>query len=839
MARRIKPFDDSLQKDRRRSTKNSSTDTSSIDAYRQGIELTMPKHFANGIAKIHDGYNDQSGEHGVPQLVYGQDRPILRDDNSFLDMSKFDPLSRFEPFAFNQPFIASIDPSSGPIVGGTYVSITGSGFFGAMLSVDSVNTPFVFFDDRHIAFTTSAHAGGAVNITTMNPGGSYTAGFTFVGASPIITSLSVVQGDQLGGELVPINGSGFTGTTSVTFAGSAATFLEVGDGLVLARAPAGTAGLADVVITTGTGGASTGGTGLYTYWDPGVLSLTMFNERGNYKLGNPSELTNLCRWTARWPATGRFLDTQSSAAEVPSEDDFSPKFDGANDFIYGNNAGFIDTDVWTDAAGSVIIGWNSPTAAVTTEVPYADPGLITDVGGAVAFATCFSDAGFGVAFFNGAWQNFYLPAPINTENIGVFKWSAGDAHHRVGAGAFTSYPGVGSVSGFIGAGVGLGANYNQTAFYTGHVRFVIAAAYEISDADCDLITTWAQNRHGVSVDGRAEIWYAVSDVFDPSSHDVITLKGRNFTSTNSVYVASSTNTYACTSLVVVDDNTLQITLPTVVAGTYSVIVNNGSGWGSCATDLLEAFTPLSLTSKQIVWRPENAVTAVGPSLVLEVQSIANEGDVIDSSRDLTVTDGTDGSGLPTYQQFSFNGKYSYGNYSIITDEVRNLTTTTYGTDVTFPAAPNALRVYQWVYAGSSSLSSIYWRLGPGGAATLCASMYGSAAALAVNVASTGLNLAIPEDQPVATVCVYSDDATIGATHANTYYSKQHEGTIDITTWAPWQFTRVGGYPGEACRWHLGLTLATDAALADTYALTAEKRKMLKWGNHYYGTAAAS
>ncbi len=95
MARRIRPFDDSFQKDRRRATTNPSTNTSAIDPYRQGVELTKPSHFANGIAKIHDGYNDQTGEHGVPDLVLGQSRPILRDDNSYLEMTKFDPVARF------------------------------------------------------------------------------------------------------------------------------------------------------------------------------------------------------------------------------------------------------------------------------------------------------------------------------------------------------------------------------------------------------------------------------------------------------------------------------------------------------------------------------------------------------------------------------------------------------------------------------------------------------------------------------------------------------------------------------------------------------------------------
>lgn len=101
MARRIRPFDDSLQKDRRRGTVDQSTDTSAVDAYRQGVELTSPKHFANGIAKIHDGYNDQTGQHGVPDLVLGQSRPILRDENSYLEMTKFDSVAHLQKLSPN------------------------------------------------------------------------------------------------------------------------------------------------------------------------------------------------------------------------------------------------------------------------------------------------------------------------------------------------------------------------------------------------------------------------------------------------------------------------------------------------------------------------------------------------------------------------------------------------------------------------------------------------------------------------------------------------------------------------------------------------------------------
>jgi len=96
MPRKIKPFDDSQEKDRRRSSTNSSTDTSPVDAFRQGVELTRTVHYANGIAKIHSGYNGQSGNHEVPQFVLGQDRPSHRDENSFLEGIRLDPLTRFE-----------------------------------------------------------------------------------------------------------------------------------------------------------------------------------------------------------------------------------------------------------------------------------------------------------------------------------------------------------------------------------------------------------------------------------------------------------------------------------------------------------------------------------------------------------------------------------------------------------------------------------------------------------------------------------------------------------------------------------------------------------------------
>lgn len=81
-------------------------------------------------------------------------------------------------------------------------------------------------------------------------------------ANPYTTTLapaitSVTPGGQGSAKAVAITGSGFTGATAVTFGGTAATsFSLVSDQLIIAVLPTGTAGAANVVVTTPTGSAN-------------------------------------------------------------------------------------------------------------------------------------------------------------------------------------------------------------------------------------------------------------------------------------------------------------------------------------------------------------------------------------------------------------------------------------------------------------------------------------------------------------------------------------------------------------------------------------------------------
>ena len=86
---------------------------------------------------------------------------------------------------------------------------------------------------------------------------------------PTITSLAPRQGPTSGGTEVVITGTNFTGATAVTFGGVAATSFKVdSDTQITAVAPAGTAGNANVVVTTDFGTTDDTAADDFTYVAP-------------------------------------------------------------------------------------------------------------------------------------------------------------------------------------------------------------------------------------------------------------------------------------------------------------------------------------------------------------------------------------------------------------------------------------------------------------------------------------------------------------------------------------------------------------------------------------------
>ncbi len=164
---------------------------------------------------------------------------------------------RFTYVAPPQPAVTNVSPSSGP--NGTFVTITGTSFLGAM-AVDFGTTPASTYtvSSATTIFATAPTASGAVDVTVTTPGGTSASNpndtYTFtVPSAPTVIALSPASGFAT--TSVVVTGTNFTGATGVSFgATQASDFTVNNDTSITATAPAGT-GVVDVTVTT-TGGVS-------------------------------------------------------------------------------------------------------------------------------------------------------------------------------------------------------------------------------------------------------------------------------------------------------------------------------------------------------------------------------------------------------------------------------------------------------------------------------------------------------------------------------------------------------------------------------------------------------
>nr|WP_269330170.1 IPT/TIG domain-containing protein [Kineosporia babensis] len=165
-----------------------------------------------------------------------------------------------ETFAYvAAPTIGGIQPSSGPIAGGTSIVITGTGFTGAaQVSFGSgLATSFTVDSDTQItAVAPAVTTATAVNLTVGTVGGTSNPVQYTYRAAPQITGLSPDNGPAVGGTVVTINGSGFTGTTTVTLDGGPIPFTVVSDTEITFITPAGPVGPKPVTVRTPGGSAA-------------------------------------------------------------------------------------------------------------------------------------------------------------------------------------------------------------------------------------------------------------------------------------------------------------------------------------------------------------------------------------------------------------------------------------------------------------------------------------------------------------------------------------------------------------------------------------------------------
>jgi len=167
------------------------------------------------------------------------------------------------------PTVSSVSPASGPLTGGSSVTITGTNFvngatvaFVELPTNDVFGTPSAkaasttFVNSTQLTVTTpSAALAGAVDVVVMNPDRQTVkraSGFTYASGppAPAVTSVSPAVGTTSGGTAVTITGSSFVAGATVRFDGVLATGVGfVSSTTLTATTPAHAAGAVNVTVT--------------------------------------------------------------------------------------------------------------------------------------------------------------------------------------------------------------------------------------------------------------------------------------------------------------------------------------------------------------------------------------------------------------------------------------------------------------------------------------------------------------------------------------------------------------------------------------------------------------
>jgi len=171
------------------------------------------------------------------------------------------------------PTVTGISPVSGPVAGGTVVTITGTGFTGAtaVMFGTVAGTSLTVNSSTKLTIISPAGTAGIVNVTVTTPAGTSAASaadkFTYTAAAPTVIAVTPSSGLTEGGTAVIITGTGFAENSTVMFGTvSAASVTYTSATNLTAISPACTvAGAVDVTVTTNGVTSATSTVDQFTY----------------------------------------------------------------------------------------------------------------------------------------------------------------------------------------------------------------------------------------------------------------------------------------------------------------------------------------------------------------------------------------------------------------------------------------------------------------------------------------------------------------------------------------------------------------------------------------------
>jgi alpha-tubulin suppressor-like RCC1 family protein len=159
------------------------------------------------------------------------------------------------------PTVSAVEPTGGPLAGGTSVTLTGTNFTGATAVHfgTAAATSFTVNSATSITAVSPAAGIGSVHVTVTTPGGtSPTTKADEFSYGPAVRGMVPRSGSHFGGTSVTILGVNFSGASAVKFGSANATNVTVRSPTeIVAVSPAGGPGTVDVTVTTPEGTSPT------------------------------------------------------------------------------------------------------------------------------------------------------------------------------------------------------------------------------------------------------------------------------------------------------------------------------------------------------------------------------------------------------------------------------------------------------------------------------------------------------------------------------------------------------------------------------------------------------
>lgn len=153
------------------------------------------------------------------------------------------------------PNVTKVAPPTGPLAGGTTVTLTGSNFLGTS-EVDFGATPasFSVISANKMEAVAPPGAEGTVDVTVTTPEGTSAVSsadhFSYVPPGPSVLELQPSKGPVAGGQEVRIQGAHLDTATEVHFGATSVPFVIISSETLHATAPQGEAPTVDVRVTT-------------------------------------------------------------------------------------------------------------------------------------------------------------------------------------------------------------------------------------------------------------------------------------------------------------------------------------------------------------------------------------------------------------------------------------------------------------------------------------------------------------------------------------------------------------------------------------------------------------